>query len=161
MGCGAVPHLRAKPSNSLLTILFKLNCVSPINMFYHHIAIKTSDIFRAIAFYEALGFAIETRFTTGITLACWLTGAETRIELMQVPEPQSTPNGFEEEGYVGYYHLSFIVENLEVTLESLVQKLGKVKLLLAPRLQQVGDRTYKVAFVADPDGLPIELIQNT
>jgi hypothetical protein len=26
-------------------------------------------------------------------------------------------------------------------------------------VQQIGDRNYKVAFIADPDGLPIELMQ--
>jgi catechol 2,3-dioxygenase-like lactoylglutathione lyase family enzyme len=125
---------------------------------YHHLSIKTSDIFKAIAFYEALGFVIETRFTAGITLACWMTGANTRLELMQVPEPQVTVNGFEAENYVGYYHLSFQVENLEIYLQELVAQLGKLKLLLPPRTQEIGDRIYSVAFIADPDGLPIELI---
>jgi catechol 2,3-dioxygenase-like lactoylglutathione lyase family enzyme len=128
-------------------------------MFYHHISVKTADIFTAIAFYEALGFSIETRFTAGITLACWMVGANTRLELMQVPEPQPTSNGFNDEGYVGYYHLSFEVENLEICLQKLLDKLGKLKLLLTPRPQEIGDRTYLVAFIADPDGLPIELIQ--
>jgi len=129
-------------------------------MLYHHISIKTADIFKAIAFYEALSFKIETRFTAGITLACWMVGANTRLELMQVPEPQLTANGFDDEGYVGYYHLSFEVENLEIFLPSLVDKLGKLKVLLPPRSQEIGDRSYIVAFIADPDGLPIELIQS-
>ncbi|AFY73621.1 lactoylglutathione lyase-like lyase [Synechococcus sp. PCC 7502] len=126
----------------------------------HHISIKTADIFEAIAFYEALGFTVESRFTSGITLACWMIGANTRLELMQVPEPQPTANGFEAESYVGYYHLSFEVDNLELCLQELVAKLGKLKLLLTPRTQEIGDRTYRVAFIADTDGLPIELIQN-
>ena len=127
-------------------------------MSFHHTSIKTADIFKAIAFYEALGFTIETRFTTGITLACWMIGANTRLELMQVPKPRPTVNGFAEESYVGYYHLSFEVENLEIHLQDLLAKLGKVKLLLTPRIQEIGDRIYEVAFIADPDGLPIELI---
>ena len=125
---------------------------------FHHFSIKTADIFQAIAFYEALGFSLETRFTAGITLACWMTGANTRLELMQVPEPQITTNGFDDEAYVGYYHLSFAVENLEIYLQKLVSKLGKLKVLLMPRVQEIGDHTYTVAFIADPDGLPIELI---
>ena len=128
-------------------------------MSFHHTSIKTADIFKAIAFYEALGFTIETRFTTGITLACWMIGANTRLELMQVPEPQPTVNGFAEESYVGYYHLSFEVENLEIYLQDLLTKLGKLKLLLPPKTQEIDDLLYKVAFIADPDGLPIELMQ--
>ncbi|AFY68989.1 Glyoxalase/bleomycin resistance protein/dioxygenase [Thalassoporum mexicanum PCC 7367] len=126
---------------------------------HHHTSIKTADIFAAIAFYEALGFEVETRFTAGITLACWLHGAGTNLELMQVPEPKPAADSFGDEHYVGYYHLSFHVDDLEQVLKDLMDKLGKVKLILPPRDQEIGDRTYKVAFIADPDGLPIELMQ--
>jgi len=128
-------------------------------MKYHHTSIKTADIFQAIAFYEALGFEVTERFTAGITLACWMHGAGTNLELMQVPEPKNIADPFGDENYVGYYHLSFHVENLEIFLQDLVDKLGKLKLLLPPREQTIGDRTYQVAFIADPDGLPIELMQ--
>lgn len=128
-------------------------------MKHHHTSIRTSDIFRAIAFYEALGFEVTERFTAGITLACWMQGSGTNLELLQVPEPKHIPDPFCDEHYVGYYHLSFHVDNLEAFLQELVNKLGKVKLLLPPREQSIGDRTYRVAFIADPDGLPIELMQ--
>lgn len=128
-------------------------------MKHHHTSIRTADIFQAIAFYEALGFEVTERFTAGITLACWMRGAGTNIELMQVPEPKNISDPFGDENYVGYYHLSFYVENLEDFLQDLVNKLGKVKLLLPPREQTIGDRIYQVAFIADPDGLPIELMQ--
>jgi catechol 2,3-dioxygenase-like lactoylglutathione lyase family enzyme len=127
-------------------------------MQHHHTSIKTADIFKAIAFYEALGFEVTERFTAGITLACWMHGAGTNLELIQVPEPKKAPDAFGDEHYVGYYHLSFHVENLEAFLQELVNKLGKIKLLLPPREQTIGDRTYQVAFIADPDGLPIELM---
>ena len=120
-------------------------------MQHHHTSIKTADIFQAIAFYEALGFEVTERFTAGITLACWMHGAGTNLELMQVPEPKHISDPFGDEHYVGYYHLSFHVENLESFLQNLVNKLGKVKLLLPPREQTIGDRQYKVAFIADPD----------
>jgi catechol 2,3-dioxygenase-like lactoylglutathione lyase family enzyme len=124
-------------------------------MHLHHISIKTADIFRSIAFYERLGFTAETRFTAGITLACWLTGPLGRLELMQVPEPQTLPDPFGDAGYVGYYHLSIGVESLEETLTHFQD----VTLLLSPTQQQIGENLYQVAFIADPDGLPIELIQ--
>jgi catechol 2,3-dioxygenase-like lactoylglutathione lyase family enzyme len=86
-------------------------------------------------------------------------GAGTNLELMQVPEPKNIADPFGDENYAGYYHLSFHVEDLEIFLQDLVDKLGKLKLLLPPREQTIGDRTYQVAFIADPDGLPIELLQ--
>jgi catechol 2,3-dioxygenase-like lactoylglutathione lyase family enzyme len=126
---------------------------------HHHTSIKTADIFRAIAFYEVLGFEVTERFSAGITLACWMRGAGTNLELMQVPEPKNIANPFEDEHYVGYYHLSFRVKDLELFLQELVDKLGKLKLLLPPRSQAIGDHIYQVAFIADPDGLPIELME--
>ncbi|GAB4216918.1 MAG: VOC family protein [Synechococcales cyanobacterium] len=130
-------------------------------MLLHHVSIKTADIFRAIAFYERLGFHIEKRFTAGITLACWLLGSQGRIELMQVPTPNLThrPDPFGDPDYVGYYHLSLLVDNLEATLAALADI--PVEVLLPPTRQTIEDLNYRVAFIRDPDGLPIELMQIT
>jgi catechol 2,3-dioxygenase-like lactoylglutathione lyase family enzyme len=128
-------------------------------MQHYHTAIRTADIFGAIAFYEALGFEVTTRFTAGTTLACWLDGLGTKIELIQIPEPKPAPDCFHDPHYVGYYHLSFLVEDLEAELRRLVEQLGKLKILLSPRIQEISDRSYLIAFIADTDGLPIELMQ--
>ncbi|MEM9948551.1 MAG: VOC family protein [Cyanobacteria bacterium P01_D01_bin.36] len=133
----------------------------------HHVSIKTADIHQAIAFYERLGFSIQTRFTAGMTLACWMEGLGGRIELMQVPEPNPAMDAFSDEHYVGYYHLSFDltdqVENLSAWIEKLQTEVtdigGKLKVLLAPQEQQIGESTYEVAFLADTDGLPLEFIR--
>jgi catechol 2,3-dioxygenase-like lactoylglutathione lyase family enzyme len=133
----------------------------------HHISIRTADIFRAIAFYELLGFSVCERFTTGYTLACWMESASGRIELMQIPEPHPAPDAFGDEHYVGYYHLSFDLsqqtddlsrwlDQLRARLETQAQPL---KILLDPTQQMIGDRVYEVAFIADSDGLPLELIR--
>lgn len=133
----------------------------------HHASIKTADIHQAIAFYERLGFSIETRFTAGITLACWMTGLGGRIELIQVPEPRVALDAFTDEHYTGYYHLSFDltdrVESLPDWLGSLRKQAqetgGQLSVLLEPQQQQIGDHVYEVAFIADTDGLPLEFIR--
>lgn len=133
----------------------------------HHASIKTADIHRAIAFYEQLGFTIQTRFTAGITLACWMEGLGGRIELMQVPKPRPALDAFTDEHYTGYYHLSFDltdrVESLPVWLTALRQSVehsgGSLSVLLEPQQQQIGDDIYEVAFLADTDGLPLEFIR--
>jgi catechol 2,3-dioxygenase-like lactoylglutathione lyase family enzyme len=130
------------------------------SMQYHHIAIRTGNIHRAMEFYTALGFQVVERFTAGITLACWLEGLGTRLELMQVPVPRPAPDAFGDEHYVGYYHLSLQVENVEKTLRQLREQLPEPPgILLTPTRQTIGQQNYRVAFIQDYDGLPIELME--
>ncbi|MGL5793959.1 MAG: VOC family protein [Waterburya sp.] len=140
----------------------------------HHASIRTADIHKAIAFYEQLGFTVTERFTTGYTLACWMTGLTGRIELIQIPEPKPAPDAFNDEHYVGYYHLSFDLTNLTTDLSTWLEKLQQkiaiardtnpeqlppLKVLLEPQQQMIGESVYEVAFIADADGLPLELIR--
>ncbi|MBD6617150.1 VOC family protein [Komarekiella sp. 'clone 1'] len=139
----------------------------------HHASIRTANIHQAIAFYEQLGFTVSERFTTGYTLACWMEGLGGRIELIQIPQPKPAPDAFADEHYVGYYHLSFdltkITPDLPSWLTSLQERvllaaenqpeLPALKVLLEPTQQQIGDRIYEVAFIADTDGLPLEFIR--
>lgn len=140
----------------------------------HHVSIRTANIHRAIAFYELLGFTVQERFTAGITLACWMTGLNGRIELLQVPEPKSAADSFYDEHYTGYYHLSFDLTQQTPSLPAWLVDLAKtfaaanqqqpdqinpLKVLLEPRQQIIGDRVYEVAFIADADGLPLEFIR--
>jgi len=81
------------------------------------------------------------------------------LELLQVPEPAPPPDPFSDEHFVGYYHLSFLVENLQDTLQQLLNYLGTLQMPLPPRSQTIGDHQYLVAFLRDPDNLPIELLQ--
>lgn len=133
----------------------------------HHISIRTANIHQAIAFYEQLGFNMQERFTTGYTLACWMEGHGGRIELIQIPEPHPAPDAFADEHYVGYYHISFDLTNNITDLSSWLLQLQEnlnqheliLKILLAPVQQIIGDNVYEVAFIADPDGLPLEFIR--
>ncbi|KPQ35598.1 MAG: putative ring-cleavage extradiol dioxygenase [Phormidesmis priestleyi Ana] len=133
----------------------------------HHVSIKTANIHQAVAFYEQLGFEMKTRFTTGITLACWMEGLGGRIELMQVPEPRPAMDAFVDEHYTGYYHLSFDLSDRTASLSAWLKDLrqraqaagGSLSVLLEPQQQQIGDELYEVAFLADTDGLPLEFIR--
>jgi catechol 2,3-dioxygenase-like lactoylglutathione lyase family enzyme len=90
----------------------------------HHVSIRTRDIHRAIDFYERLGFAVQERFTTGMTLACWMIGMGSRLELIQIPEPRPATDAFGDEHYTGYYHLSF---DLTQTTPSLPEWLADLR----------------------------------
>ncbi|AUC60176.1 Lactoylglutathione lyase-related protein [Cyanobacterium sp. HL-69] len=139
----------------------------------HHVSIRTANILRAIAFYQLLGFSVKERFTTGYTLACWMEGLNSRIELIEIPEPKPARDAFGDEHYVGYYHLSFDVGNYTDSLpqwlnnltETFVeenkanpQQIKPLKILLHPQQQMIEDKVFEVAFIADDDGLPIELL---
>ena len=135
----------------------------------HHVSIRTADIFKSIAFYEQLGFQVNDRFTAGTTLACWMDGLGGRLELIQIPEPKPAADAFFDEHYVGYYHLSFDLTNLTPDLTSWLAdfstrlrsvELSAPKILLAPCQQIIGERVYEVAFIDDPDCLPLELIRH-
>ena len=131
----------------------------------HHTAIRTANIHLAIAFYEQLGFIVSDRFTTGYTLACWMEGLDSRIELIQIPQPKPAPDAFADEHYVGYYHLSFDLSEITYDLDhwltnlssrlATIPELEPLKILLQPTQQQIGDRILEVAFIADTDGLPL------
>lgn len=140
----------------------------------HHVSIRTADIHRAISFYEQLGFEVNERFTTGMTLACWMEGLGGRIELIQVPEPRPAADAFSDEHYTGYYHPSFdltrITDNLPQWVAQLIAKFKQASqeqpeqvkplhILLQPTQQMIGEHVYEVAFIADSDGLPLELIR--
>jgi catechol 2,3-dioxygenase-like lactoylglutathione lyase family enzyme len=140
-------------------------------MRFHHTSIRTANIHRAIAFYQHLGFEVRERFTTGYTLACWLEGAQGRLEFIEIPQPHPAPDAFGDPHYVGYYHLSFDLstalgegQDLKTWLQELHQALAAdalpLQVLLTPREQVIGDRRYQVAFIADPDGLPLELLRD-
>ncbi len=97
-----------------------------------------------------------------------------RIELIQIPQPHPAPDAFEDEHYVGYYHLSFDLTNITADLPDWLTSIQErfaqaqnsqpeqyqlLKVLLEPTQQQIGDRIYEVAFIADADGLPLEFIR--
>ena len=144
----------------------------------HHASIRTANIHRAIAFYETLGFQVTERFTTGLTLACWMEGLGGRVEFIQIPQPRPTVDAFGDEHYTGFYHLSFdLTETLTQQNQSLLDwvqhwsdrvtlhcqtsnsVLEPLRILLPPQQQQIGDKVYEVTFIADSDGLPLEFIK--
>lgn len=141
---------------------------------FHHISIRTANIMAAMAFYELLGFSVKERFTTGYTLACWLEGEGSRLELIQIPQPKPAPDAFADEHYVGYYHFCLDITKKGVDLPTWLKELenkfltasqednsllSPLKILLPPQQQMIGNYLYEVAFIADVDNLPIEIIR--
>lgn len=57
----------------------------------------------------------------------------------------------------GYSHVAFTVDDLEGTVSGL-ERAG-VEVALAPKTMTVEGHDYKIAFVVDPDGYRVELIE--
>jgi quinol monooxygenase YgiN len=55
--------------------------------------------------------------------------------------------------------LTNLKENFLVLAENNSELLEPLKILLEPTQQQIGNHLYEVAFIADPDGLPLEFIR--
>lgn len=162
---------------SKINSLFTVYCLLFTEMtLFHHVSIRTANIFRSLAFYELLGFQVQERFSSNYTLACWLEGLGSRIELMQIPEPAPAIDAFNDEHYVGYYHFAMDITEQSIdlsqwlsALETSIEKHNSItdenqnhlsfNVLLSPQQQMIGDKVYEVAFISDPDNLPIEIIR--
>jgi len=121
----------------------------------HHIAIICGDYESSKHFYtEVLGFEIlrevyrEERLSYKLDLS--LNGTYT-LELFSFPQPPERPSHPEAKGL---RHLAFEVENLEESIEALIQ------MDVVPEPIRIDKFTGKrFTFFSDPDGLPIELYE--
>jgi lactoylglutathione lyase len=126
-----------------------------MNMKFVHVATRTSDLDRAIAFYEALGLtcARKRELTRGKATLAFMTRPEGdfAIELVYNWGKDTPYDGGERFG-----HFAFDVEDLDTAYAGLIAA-GATEVGRAPAaLEGEGPR---IAFVADPDGNWIELIE--
>src|SRR4051794_2804639 len=119
-----------------------------------HTCVRVRDIDASTRFYEALGFERRGRlnFDTAYNVYLGLPGDADRLEL--------TVNVGREEPYdlgEGYNHFAITVEELDGMLSRLAE-LG-VEPEKPPYQPGGRDDLPRIAFVADPDGYRIELIE--
>lgn len=121
----------------------------------HHIAIICSDYETSKRFYtEVLGFEILAENyrseRNSYKLDLILNGVYS-VELFSFPDPPKRVSGPEASGL---RHLAFSVENLEKAMEELAVK----NVVCEPiRIDEFTGKRF--TFFADPDGLPIELVE--
>jgi lactoylglutathione lyase len=134
-----------------------------------HLGLCTSDLERSLAFYcQGLGFVLGERFDIDRPIA--ETSGDVRLvsqfvhlgpltlELLgfSSPEPTGTPSASRTQ--IGLTHLSFIVDDVDETAQKLVAAGGTV--VPATRSGQEAPDGLQIIFVADPDGVRIELMGN-
>lgn len=121
----------------------------------HHVALIASDYARSRDFYtRVLGLAVlhehyrEARQSWKLDLAL---PDGSQIELFSFPAPPPRPSRPEA---CGLRHLALVVDDLDAERARL-ERLGVV--LEPVRLDEFTDARF--CFFADPDGLPIELVE--
>lgn len=122
----------------------------------NHIAIIASDIERSLLFYvDVLGFSIirkvyrEERDSWKVDLAL---NGDYLIELFTFPNAPKRPSYPEA---LGLRHLAFTVDDIEACIAELKSKGVETENI---RIDPFTD--CRCVFFADPDGLPIELVEN-
>jgi catechol 2,3-dioxygenase-like lactoylglutathione lyase family enzyme len=121
----------------------------------HHIGLVVSDIQKSIAFYESLGFSVETAMepAPGRSITFMRLG-EFQLELFgyaERPAPVSEAEG----PRIGFRHFALKTGDIDAVLAEL-----KSKGLVAAdaQVREVMGR-YKLLFLRDPDGIEIEVMQ--
>jgi lactoylglutathione lyase len=124
-------------------------------MKFVHVATRTKDLDTAIAFYGLLGLKLTSKKE--------LTKNKATLAFVEPPEGnfaiELVYNWGHDTPYEGgerFGHFAFVVDDVEQVYEQIVEAGGTA--LRAPALLQ-GVGPSKIAFVADPDGNQIELIQ--
>ena len=133
-----------------------------------HLGICVSDLERSVRFYcDGLGFTRAESHPIGnefadalevprdVVLTSQFIRRETMsVELLHYQSPATTGRPSASRNQVGLTHLSFFVDDLNASVDHLVAHGGTV--VEGTRTEQEG---IKLIFLADPDGVRIELMQ--
>jgi lactoylglutathione lyase len=121
-------------------------------VYFDHLGIKSADVAKSLDFYtRILGFEILERLEMVGRVFYFVGNDRTRIEIEDANPGDEMIRV--DKGY-GLYHMALVVEGLD-GLAARLKKEG-VRFILEP-IQLRPDR--KIAFIEDPDGVRIQLIE--
>lgn len=117
---------------------------------FDHVGVRVTDISRAQAFYEKLGFVVDPSEESPNAKARGLVNQDgVRIHLIYNGKTREGGNVLMDvsEKWSGYTHAAYIVENID----ALVVWLGKEGIKITEGPVVYGDGRRKVCFIRDPD----------
>jgi catechol 2,3-dioxygenase-like lactoylglutathione lyase family enzyme len=120
----------------------------------HHIAIYTHDIARLEAFYtQTLGFPVVRRWDAAGIVFVDAGGLWIELTRQDAPDDGTQPRSLDQG--VGINHFALQVDDVDRAFQQLVDQ--GVRVLAAPANYE----NVRVAFLADPDGNVLELIEDS
>lgn len=124
-----------------------------------HLGIAVKALDSAVAFYEALGLAVEQRESVASEKvnAAMLPAGDSRIELLEPTAPDSPIAKFLEKRGPGLHHVALRVPDLNAAVDRL--KASGARLLNEPRAG-AGGHIYVFVHPASAGGVLLELIQD-
>lgn len=144
---------------------------------------RCADISASCRFYSLLGYTVERRFRSGAARAAWLGTAagSSRLELIEVPSYSPSCRAVDldaDREILGLHHLAIDVtaqcaneaeaeaggdsgltgwlQGLNARSEATFKR--SVKLVRPPYQLMAGNEVFEVAFVRDPSGALVELL---
>ena len=125
---------------------------------FHHTSLSVKSIPESQAFYEnVFGFKKVSEGKRPEMKATFvnLEGEDgVRIELFEHDNPQVLKEDLMDFAKNGYKHLAFSVDNLEETIAKALRHGATIIWDI-----KLGITVKRIAFIADPNGLPIELLE--
>ena len=119
----------------------------------HHIAIYTRDLARLEAFYtHTLGFPVARRWDMAGIVFVDAGGLWIELTRQDAPDDGARPRALDQG--IGLNHFALQVDDVDGSFQQLVAQ--GVRVLAAPADYE----NVRVAFLADPDGNVLELIED-
>lgn len=123
-----------------------------------HAAVSVKNLHSSRAFYENvfnLTFRVAgERPEIGVKFIMLQDKDGTTIEIFEHKNPKPLTEDLMDFSQSGIKHIAFIVDNLEETFDKAIKNGAKVIWPI-----QKGVTVKRLAFVSDPDGIPLELIE--
>jgi glyoxylase I family protein len=118
----------------------------------HHIAILTPDLARLEAFYtQTLGLPVVRRWDAAGIVFVDAGGVWLELTRLDAPAGHAAPHALDHG--IGINHLALRAHDIDITYEELMRR--GVRSIAAPEIFE----DLRVAFLADPDGNVIELVE--
>ena len=136
---------------------------NPLSLALDHAGVSVSDLERSIGFYAAVfGFVVDERFAipgTSVRGAVVVNPGGARVELFHREGSRTSPPGHPIDSTLqqGWFQIAFAVPDVASAFQRVVA--GGATPVKAPF--EAPDGRSRVAFVGDPDGNLIELIQRS